>query len=165
MYKEELAIISQAVLNEVEGYEFYKMASNQANSEGTKEAFIELANEELKHANYLRKLWNNLSDGGDINIESIIDAGIEVPSPEIYKWDKVDESFKSVAMSVFGIGIQMEQNSIKFYEDAKAKVKSQSSKELFDLLISWERVHLIQFTEQYNLLKEEWWAEQGFAPF
>lgn len=165
MYKEELAIISQAVLNEVEGYEFYKMASNQANSENTKEAFKELANEELKHADYLRKLWNKLSDGGEINVEGIIEAGIEVPSPEIYKWDKVDKNFTSVAMSVFGIGIQMEQSSIKFYEDAKLKVNSQASKDLFDLLIGWEKVHLTQFTEQYNLLKEDWWSEQGFAPF
>lgn len=165
MYKEELAIISQAVLNEVEGYEFYKMASNQANSEGTKEAFTELANEELKHADYLRKLWRKLSDGGDLKIESILDAGIQVPSPEIYKWDKIDKSNSSVAMSVFGIGIQMEQSSIDFYKDAKEKVKSQASKELFDLLISWEQVHLKQFTEQYSILKEDWWAEQGFAPF
>jgi rubrerythrin len=165
MYKEELAIISQAVLNEVEGYEFYKMASNQANSDGSKEAFMELANEELKHADYLRKLWRKLSDGGDIKIEDIIDAGIEIPSPEIYKWDKVDKSLASVAMSVFGIGMQMEQSAITFYEDAKLKVKSQASKELFDVLIGWERVHLLQFTEQYNLLKEDWWAEQGFAPF
>ena len=165
MYKDELAIISQAVLNEVEGYEFYKMASNQANTDGTKEAFMELAKEELKHADYLRKLWRKLSDGGDINIKSIAEAGIEIPSPNIYNWDKVDKSFTSVAMSIFGIGIQMEQSSIKFYEDAKTKVKSQVSMDLFNILINWEKVHLLQFTEQYNNLKEDWWAEQGFAPF
>jgi rubrerythrin len=57
MYKEELAIISQAVLNEMEGYEFYKMAGDQAKTQGNKEAFNHLANEELKHAEYLKKLW------------------------------------------------------------------------------------------------------------
>lgn len=164
MYKEELAIISQAVLNEVEGYEFYKMASSQCNSDKTKEAFLELANEELKHADYLKKLWRKLSGGGEIKLESIIDA-VVVPSLEIYKWDKIDKSNTSVAMSVFGIGMQMEQSSIEFYEKAKEKVKSQVSKDLFDLLISWERIHLKQFTEQYSILKEDWWAEQGFAPF
>lgn len=165
MYKEELAIISQAVLNEVEGYEFYKMASNQSNSDKTKEAFLELANEELKHADYLKKLWRKLSDGGELKLEAIIDSGIDVPSPEIYKWDKIDKSNASVAMSVFGIGVQMEQSSIEFYEEAKTKVKSQISKDLFDVLIGWEKVHLKQFTEQYSILKEDWWAEQGFAPF
>jgi len=165
MYKEELSIISQAVLNEIEGYEFYKMASVQATSEGTKEAFLELANEEKKHADYLKKLWTQLSHGGEVKIVSILDSGIVVPSPEIYRWNKVDKNNTSIAMSVFGIGIQMEQNSIAFYEDAKEKVNSEASKDLFDILISWEKVHLLQFIEQYNLLKEDWWADQGFAPF
>ena len=69
MYKEELEIISQAVLNEMEGYEFYKMAGEQATAQGTKEAFMSLANEELKHSEYLNKLWTVLSDGGEINVE------------------------------------------------------------------------------------------------
>ena len=165
MYKEELSIISQAVLNEVEGYEFYKMASSQAVSEGTKEAFLELANEEMKHADYLKRLWKQLSGGGEVKIEEILEKGIVVPSPEIYRWNKVDKSNASVAMSVFGIGIQMEQSAIKFYEEAKEKVSSKASKELFELLISWEKVHLMQFSEQYSILKEDWWADQGFAPF
>jgi len=165
MYKEELSIISQAVLNEIEGYEFYKMASVQATSEGTKEAFFELANEEKKHADYLKILWTKLSDGGEVKIDNIMDSGIVIPSPEIYRWSKVDKNDTSIAMSVFGIGMQMEQSSVDFYEKAKEKVSSQASKELFDILITWEKVHLLQFSEQYSLLKEEWWAEQGFAPF
>ncbi len=165
MYKEELSIISQAVLNEIEGYEFYRLAANQSTSAGTKEAFLELANEELKHADYLKKLWSKLSGGDEITIEEILESGVEIPSPEIYRWDKTDKNNASVAMSIFGIGIQMEKSSIEFYEDAKSKLKSATSKALFDLLISWEKVHLKQFTEQYSLLKEDWWAEQGFAPF
>jgi len=165
MYKEELSIISQAVLNEVEGYEFYKLAANQATSPGTKEAFLELANEELKHADYLKTLWSKLSNGDNFTIDDILESGIAIPSPEIYRWEKVDKSNASVAMSVFGIGIQMEKSSIEFYENAKSKVSSKESKDLFDILIGWEKVHLNQFTEQYDILKEDWWAEQGFAPF
>ena len=84
-----------------------------------------------------------------------------IPSPEIYKWDKVDKLYSTKEMSIFGIGMQMEKSSIDFYENAK----SQYSKDLFDLLIKWEKIHLDQFSNQYNILKEEWWAEQGFAPF
>lgn len=165
MYKEELSIIAQAILNEMEGYEFYKMAGDQAKTQGTKEAFMSLAKEELKHSEYLKKLWTALSDGGELEIESIQLSGIEIPSTEIYRWDKVDKAYASLEMSIYGIGMQMEKSSIDFYEDAKEKVKSQSSKDLFDVLIKWERIHLDQFTNQYNLLKEDWWAEQGFAPF
>ena len=165
MYKEELSIISQAILNETEGFDFYNLAASQASNAGTKEAFIELANEELKHADYLKKLWKNLSEGNEFSLEDIVESGIEIPSPEIYRWDKVDKSSSSVAMSIFGIGMQMEQSSIDFYEDAKNKLTSQASKDLMNLLISWEKVHLDQFSRQYALLKEDWWSEQGFAPF
>nr|WP_312579899.1 ferritin family protein [Sedimentibacter sp.] len=165
MYKDELAIISQAILNEVEGREFYLMASAQSASKGTKEAFLELADEERKHEEYLKKLWNELSGESEFNIESILESGIEIPSPEIYNWGKVDKDNISSTMSVFSIGMQMEQESVAFYENVKSKVSSRASKELFDLLIKWENVHLTQFNEQYKLLKEEWWSYQDFAPF
>lgn len=163
MYKHELSIISQAILNEVEGYDFYKMASSQATSEDSKEALLELANEEKKHENYLKKLWSQISGGAEINIKNIVEAGINIPSPDIYHWGKVDKDSLSMAMSVFSIGMQMEQDSIKFYENEN--VSSQASRELFELLLKWEHIHLAQFEEQYELLKNEWWSEQGFAPF
>lgn len=165
MYKEELAIISQAILNEVEGREFYLLASSKTSSEGSREAFLELANEEKKHEDYLKKLWNELSGEEGFNIESVLEAGINIPSPEIYHWGKVDKDSLSMTMSVFSIGMQMEKDSIAFYEAAKVKISSKASEELFDLLIKWENVHLTQFHEQYKLLKEEWWSDQGFAPF
>jgi rubrerythrin len=165
MYKDELSIISQAVLNEVEGSEFYKMASKQAVSTGVKEAFLELSMEETKHVTYLKELWNKLSGGGELNIDGISEAGIKIPSPAIYKWGKIEKEDKSMAMSAFSIGMQMEKDSITFYEDAKTKVSSKVSKDLFDILINWEKVHLLQFEKQYEILKGDWWDEQGFAPF
>ena len=43
MNNQELMIIKQAIINEIEGYEFYNMASNKANSVEVKNAFLELA--------------------------------------------------------------------------------------------------------------------------
>lgn len=112
LLQEELDIISQAILNEVEGYEFYRMAANQAGTEDSKDAFMELANEELKHVEFLEALFNKIKkDEGD-DIKLAFDAA--PPSPDIY---------------------------------------------------NWEKVHLEQFTEQYNIYKDEWWADQSFAPF
>lgn len=163
MYKEELEIISQAILNEVEGFEFYRMAANQAGTGESKEAFLELANEELKHVEYLKALFNKIKDNKEDDIKLALEAS--PPSPNIYNWEKVDKEYTSVAMSVFGIGIQMEKASIEFYENAKAKTKFEEAKKLFDILIKWEKVHLDQFSEQYNKYKMDWWANQSFAPF
>lgn len=163
MYKDELDIISQAILNEVEGYEFYKMAANQAGTHESKEAFMELANEELKHVEYLKALFHKIKDNIDDEIKLALEA--TPPSPNIYNWKNVDKEYTSLAMSVFSIGIQMEKASIEFYEDAKSKTSFEEAKKLFDILIKWEKVHLAQFTEQYNKHKENWWSEQSFAPF
>lgn len=85
MLREELEIISQAILNEVEAYEFYKMAANQVGTDSSKKA--------------------------------------------------------------------------------KEKTKIDQARKLYDLLIKWEGTHLEQFTNQYNIYKEDWWADQGYAPF
>ena len=162
MYKEELNVISQAILNEVEGYEFYRMAANQAGTNESKDAFLELANEELKHVEYLKALFNKIKDNND-DIKLAFESN--PPSPDIYNWKKINKEYTSLAMSVFGIGIQMEKASIEFYENAKLKTNIDEARRLFDLLIKWEKVHLDQFTEQYNKHKTDWWSDQGFAPF
>lgn len=162
LVKDELEIIKQAILNEVEGYEFYKLASAHGSGAG-KEAFIDLANEELKHIEYLKKLFEQIknSQEDDFHLAFIADP----PSPDIYKWNKVGKDLSSMAMSVFSIGMQMEKDSIDFYQNAKETTNFSRARELYSILIKWEKVHLDQFTGQYNLYKEEWWNDQGFAPF
>lgn len=163
MIKKELDVIMQAILNEVEGYEFYRMAADQTGTNESREAFLELANEELKHVEFLEALFNKIKNSSEDDISLAFDS--KPPSPDIYNWKKVDKQYTAMAMSVFSIGIQMEKASIEFYEDAKGKTEIKEARELYDLLIRWEYVHLEQFTEQYNTYKEEWWYDQGFAPF
>ena len=162
MYKDELDVIGQAILNEVEGFEFYRLASTKAIGE-SKDAFLELANEELKHVEYLKALFDQIKESEADDIRLAFDA--KPPSPDIYKWEKFDRDMATLAMSVFSIGMQMEKDSIDFYQDAKERTRLDAAKKLFDLLIKWEKVHLEQFTAQYELYREEWWQDQGFAPF
>ncbi len=161
--KKELDIINQAILNEIEGYEFYKLAANGTPNGESKEAFMELANEELKHAKYLESLSKKITDGEEDEFYLAFES--EVPSPDIYNWDKVDGDYTSLAMSVFGIAIELEKASIEFYEKAKEQTELEEARKLYDILIKWEEVHLNQFTEQYNMYRKDWWADQGYAPF
>jgi len=163
MYKDELNVIKQAILNEVEGYEFYKLAAGQVDDSGSKEALLELANEELKHVEYLKKLFDKIKIGVEDDQALAFEEG--PPSPNLYNWDRFDKSLTSLAMSVFGIGIQLEQDAIEFYTKAKNESKLEAAQKLYDILIKWEKVHLEQFTAQYDIYKEDWWSDQGFAPF
>lgn len=163
MLKQELDVISQAILNEIEGYEFYKMAANQVGQGDNKDAFMELANEELKHVKYLENLMDGLKDSKEDEIYLAHESN--PPSPDIYNWNKVDKENISLAMAVFGIGIDMEKASIDFYKEAKENTEIEAARLLYDLLIKWEKVHLSQFIEQYEMYRDEWWEDQNFAPF
>lgn len=162
MNKDELMVLSQAILNEVEGYEFYKLAASGSKGE-SKDAFLQLAEEERKHAEYLRDLSDKLMKSEDDRLQLAYE--LNPPSPDIYNWEKLDVKEASMAMTVFSIGMQMEKDAIGFYTHAMNNTKVDELKEIYRILVKWEQVHLDQFTEQYHIYKNEWWAEQNFAPF
>ena len=70
----------------------------------------------------------------------------------------------SLAVSVFGIAIQMERESIKFYNSASQDTDNKNLKAFYNPLSLWEQKHLDQFADEYEKLKEEWWDKQGFEP-
>ncbi len=163
MENKELMVIKQAIINEVEGYEFYKMASIQATSTESKDAFLELAEEEMQHVIWLKELFQKIKDN---SIEDFQLALIPEPkSADIFKWKNIDRKDAAIAISVFGIGIQMERRSVEYYAKAATETNVEKAKELYDILVKWEKVHLDTFSAKYDELKENWWSEQGYAPF
>lgn len=159
----ELEVLKQAIINEIEGYEFYKMAALGASSQESKEAFLELAEEEFKHSEYLKELFLKLKTGEEdlLNLAFMVEA----PSPKIFDWKRIINKPDSISMSVFSIGMDMEKASVEFYEKAKKNTELEAARKLYDILIQWEKVHLEQFTKQYYLSRDSWWNQQGFAPF
>jgi rubrerythrin len=164
MSNAELTIIRQGIVKELEGYEFYKMVSENAkNSLETKEAFMQLANEEMKHANWLKEMYVKVERG---KLEDLV-SGIEldVPAPGNAKWKNLKKDSASIPVSVFGIGINMEKASIEYYTKAAADTKIKGAKEFFEMLAKWEKTHLEFLSDEYEDMLVDWWADQGFAPF
>jgi len=160
---QELMILKQGIINEIEGYEFYNMAAGSSNFKEVKSAFLELAEQEMQHVVWLKDLFNKVKEDDMANFQLALIP--EPASPEIFKWENIDRKNAGIAVSAFGIGIQMEKASIEFYSKAAKQTEIKEAKELYNILIKWEKVHLDRFSLQYEELKEEWWSEQGFAPF
>ncbi|HEY5576183.1 MAG TPA: ferritin family protein [Clostridiaceae bacterium] len=164
MSKAELTIIRQGIVKELEGYEFYKMVSeNTKNSLETKETFMQLANEEMKHANWLKEMYVKVEKG---KLEDLV-SGIEldVPAPGNAKWKNLKKDSASIPVAVFGMGINMEKASIEYYTKAAADTKIKEAKEFFVMLAKWEKTHLEFLSDEYEDMLVDWWADQGFAPF
>jgi rubrerythrin len=160
---QELKIIQTAIINELEGYEFYKMAHEKTTDPSVKEAFSTLAEEERKHIEWLKELFEKVRDSEEDVIKlSMMD---NPPSPNIFQWENLDRTSASLAVSVFGIGIQMERMSVEFYENAAKRSEITAARSLFGTLAKWEQVHLDMFSKEYDKLQNTWWADQGFAPF
>ncbi len=163
MLKEELNVIKQGIINEVEGYEFYMMASKEAKDSEAKKSLEILAKEERKHSEYLRELFDKIKDEEKDSFELAFLA--DPPSPKIFKWENKQFNKDSISVSIFGTAINLEKASVDFYEEAKKKTEIEEAKKLFDLLIKWEKVHLEQFEKAYDQSMKDWWNEQNFAPF
>lgn len=159
----EIQQVKQAILNEVEGYEFYKLAMSQAKNDDVRAAFENLANEELKHVQWLTELFEKLKDGKDDSYK--LATMPELPQMGIFKWDNIDRNNAGLAVSVFGIGMQMEEASVKFYKEASEKTNIADARKLYNILAEWEQVHYEQFAKEYESLKKEWWSDQSYAPF
>lgn len=163
MLKKDIEVFKQAIINEVEGYEFYKMAAYNSEDQEVKETFLMLANEELKHIEWLRDAFKKLS--GNPDDQSTLAIIESPPSPGIFKWENLQTQSASLAVSVLGIGIEMERASVAFYNDARNNTPYEAARQLFDVLAKWEQVHLEQFSKSYEHLIKDWWDEQAFNPF
>ncbi len=159
----EIQQVKQAILNEVEGYEFYKLAMSQAKNEEVKKSFNNLAQEELKHVEWLNELFEKLKDNSADAFK--LATMPEPPTAGIFKWDNLDRNNAGLAVSVFSIGMQMEESSVIFYRNAAEKTEIAEAKKLYNILAQWEQVHYDQFAKEYEILKKEWWSDQGYAPF
>ena len=157
--QKNLEIIKQAILNEVEGYQFYKMYSEKVTSPEVKKTFLDIANEELEHIEYLKKLMSNSRE------DNLKMAEMEVPAPGIFKFSNLTPAELSLALAAFSIATKMEDDSQKFYAKAAADAQTDEEKLLFNKLQEWEISHRDAFDAKYQELKEDWWADNAFAPF
>ncbi|MBS4031433.1 MAG: ferritin family protein [Clostridiales bacterium] len=157
----ELQALKTAILNEAEGYQFYNLAAMRTADSEVKDAFLHLAKEEQQHESWLRKMYKELSDKQDTSLDIEV---TDVPSPQIFRYDKVGPESGSLEISVYKIGILMEMASLKFYREAAEQTTTPALKKLFSHLADWEGSHLESLEKIYDVLKEEWWDKQGFSP-
>lgn len=157
-YTKELEVLRIALLNEHEGYQFYKLAAEQAGNQEAKEVFATLAEHELKHQNWLTEIYRDLAADKPLLAESL--AG--TPSPGIFTKDSVT-NYGSLSVAALHVGVLMEKASIDYYKEAATKTELAPLKKLYLQLVDWEWEHLTALQEAYDFAQEEWFEQQGFS--
>ncbi len=156
-----------ALQTELNGIQFYSMAADRTTDKKGKEVFKMLANDEVRHFKELQKHFRSLTSSNrwapsiTLGEASFMFDG---ESPIFGEELKSRVKEKHFEMSALSIGALLESNSIDFYRRMKEETDDPIAKKLFEQLQKWEQKHLEAITRQLDILKEEYWAEQHFAP-
>ena len=160
--EKELKILKTAIINEVEGYSFYRLAAEKADNPEVRESFNRLAEEEKKHEDWLRDLYRDISQGERSRARAVESA--KGKSPGIFRMENITHESGSLEVSVLRIGILMEKASIDFYKEAAEKTQNPEAKELYERLVNWEMEHMNSLEKVYEAARDDWWERQGFSP-
>lgn len=161
-----LDILSYAMQVEIDGYHFYKLASEKTTDEKGKEVFLSLAEDEKKHYQILKSQYEKVRKTGGVEFKDkkVEFFKSESPSP-IFSEDFIkrikDMHFE---MSALSIGALLEKNSIEYYRKSAEESDDPELKSLFNYLVQWEQEHLKALIAQQRYLKESYWEGARFFP-
>lgn len=152
-------VIRYAMQMELDGYNFFKDKSEEVLSETSRAIFLELAEVEQEHYEYLKRHLEKYLEGGDFKIEDRsedMDADIFKTRAEK---EYVDEALKESDIpdiTILRMAYLIERDFKEFYEKAAEKADEPAIKELFETLAKWEATHECIFKKEYDRRMEEY---------
>lgn len=159
-----LEALKKGIKGEMDSFTLYSEAAKNAEHKDVKDFFLELAEEEKRHYNWLVDYYKKLQDGqAPLSFKNITPG--EERSPII-----TDELVKRVAASQYvttalASAVLLEATALRYYSDCAEKTIYPELQAFFTMLSEWERRHygnLISLQEQ----SERYWFDlQRFEPF
>jgi len=161
-----LTILTKAMEIERDGFQFYRLAAERAEDAGARETFEHLAAEERRHHEALQHqvravLERGTWDAGAVPRE---DRSLD-PSGDVFS-DGFRRRIQGrhLEMSALSIGILLERNAIDFYTRQADEAESEDVRRFFRELADWETEHYRMLLRQDEALRDDYWAENRFAP-
>jgi len=162
-----LAVMRQAIHNEMAGQRFYSDASFYCIDPWAKDVFASLARDEEEHTQLMLVEYESLQSKGqwiDPDAAMLRDTQVDItrftfsdeePAPELFppQWavgGTVDR--RADDLSALDVGIRMEQQAIILYGGQLEANADPAAQEAFQFLLSEERRHYHQLREQWERL-------------
>jgi rubrerythrin len=159
--------LKAAVQAEGDGYHFYMMAAASTRDPQGKEVFEVLAREEQDHARYLKAQYRALLETGkpDGGVRLGTRLDLTGPSPIFSPALHSRAGEAHYEMSALSIGMQLELGAATFYRDLAAKATTPQLKQVLNELSEWETGHFEALQRQQGALRDDYYADGGFARF
>lgn len=142
-------VISMAVENEIEAYEFYTAVGEKVKDANLKSIFKDLAEEEKKHRNFLQGM---LSQTKPLSFDEAKDYKIS---------ETVDKPKLSVSMKpadAITLAMKNEEEAMNMYAELAKCSPDKEQKEMFESLSRMEQGHKVKLEGMYtNMAFPEVW--------
>ena len=159
-----LEAVKTAIITELRGLEIYKAAAERATDPSAKQMFEQLADDEKHHKDFLEANFRSLLQKGEWAIPatpqnlSPLDH-TDIVTPDFLKRVKGG----SFEMAVIATGVTLERTAIDYYSKAAMECPDEESAKVFRFLANWEQDHLKALSELEMRMRDEYFADQGFA--
>ncbi|MGC8762823.1 MAG: ferritin-like domain-containing protein [Acidobacteriota bacterium] len=160
-------ILRKAYQIEVDGYTFYAMAAEKAEKPAVGELFEKLARDEVQHKAFLKTIAGRFEEQG----AQAFHLDLKRPDLKAFTDTIFTERFREQARGaafeagVLSIGMTLEQNAISYFTGAAEKTTEAEVRDFYRFLADWERQHFEALSALYSAVRQDFWAESGFAPF
>jgi len=161
--------LRQALRNEIDGAEFYRMAAGSARRDAVRQMFLFLMEEEERHRVMIVDQMQRLAEGKAMKSERSESAKKAIGkfkslllTEDLVKAGRQAEG----EVSALSIGMTLEKRSIAQFTALRKTVAGDARAEkVFSDLVAWEQDHLDVLTRQYEQMREMFWEEARFWPF
>src|SRR5512134_3841351 len=161
--------LKQALLNEVDGAEFYRMAAKSARHDGVRQMFRFLMEEEERHREAILDQMRRMAEGRPFRLArgAMAKKRLDRFRSPLFTEDLVKGSrHVEGEVAALSIGMTLEKRAIAQFAALRRKVAGDAPAEkVFSDLVAWEQDHLEVLTRQYEQLREMYWEEARFWPF
>ncbi|MEA3287842.1 MAG: ferritin family protein [Candidatus Marinimicrobia bacterium] len=163
-FKSVQDVLKRAMLLEMNGKEFFKMAAKTATSPVAKELFEHMAKEEEHHLHILKLTFNRHLDEGKVILPSEEELAFGFQDPIIDKSFLMELRNSAFDSSAISIALTLEERAFKFYQKEEQTATDPDIKKLFTWLTDWEIDHHRKLMELEEDFREEVWNDSNFWP-
>lgn len=160
-----LEMLSVALEKERKGWDFYKEAADKCTNDLGKELFRTLMKEEGVHIRRVKEIYEGLR-GGKVWTQEWKAHKIESPDLDKLVRERISKlgpkaKGETGDIEALGIGVEMEQGAIKFYEESLTKAVDALERDFVTCMIAEEQSHYRALADLKLYLEnpESWFTE------
>jgi len=159
-----IGVLKYAYVREEEGKNFYKSRMNDLKNEQSREIFEMLTEMESDHMNTIKELILNIENEEPFQFDHLKEAENIFEKRELKEIVGGEVNNLTSDLSIVRMAYLIEEDFVKFYEDAASKTKDENLKEILITLAKWEKSHRDMLNNHYRDLSKLYWSEMGFEP-